>query len=119
MTDAMQVARERRQQYEDQIAQKQDEIQQLEAMIGDLDNFLAFGQELIGTGDTARVEEQPRIREVTREIPPAIEAALSAAIDDDEDEEADEDDDFAADPADDWEEDDPSASIARVLASRN
>lgn len=55
MSDAMQIARQRRGEYEESIARKEREIEELREMIGDLDRFLEFGQDLIGgNGSTGK-----------------------------------------------------------------
>lgn len=95
MTDALQIARQRRKDHQDAIAEKEREIEELREMIGELDGFIEFGEALVG-------DEMPRIKEVPQPF-----AAAPAAVEDDED------------PADDWNvPDEDNGAIARMLASR-
>ena len=48
MSDAMQVADQNRKNYKKAIAQKEAEIAELREMIVDLDNFIEFGNSLLG-----------------------------------------------------------------------
>lgn len=103
MTDALQVARERRKEHEAAIAEKRLEIEELEEMIGDLDRFLEFGEELIGES-RAKAAERPITRPISQPVSRPVSQPAPAAI---------------ADKDDDWEESDPTESIARMLAARN
>lgn len=96
MTDALQIARQRRQDHEDAIAEKEREIEELREMIGELDSFIEFGESLMNGDD------KPQIKEVPQPF-----ATAAPTVDDDED------------PADEWNvPDEDNSSIARVLASR-
>lgn len=55
MSDAMQVAEQRRNDYKMAISKKENEIVELKERIEDLDNFIEFGQALVAKGD-----EKPR-----------------------------------------------------------
>lgn len=103
MSDAMQVAQQRRAGYQKAIAQKESEIAELREFMEDLDNFLEFGQSLLGK-DPAEA-----VRPVSRPVTPAQpqHAQQNKA------------EDPKADPDDEWGDDEqPKESIARVLASR-
>ena len=108
MTDAMEVAKQRKKDYETQISKKKAEIEELEEMIGDLNSFMEFGNELLNgpakaAAPTSRPSPQvksqpsPQLKEV-----PNKPAAASAPKADDE-----------------WGDDDAQQSIARVLSARN
>lgn len=108
MSDAMQVAQQRRDGYLKAIAQKETEIAELKESLEDLDNFLEFGQSLLG--NTPAAAATPTARTVVSrpavsrpvEPPKAEEKKPEAKADDDE---------WGSDEA-------PKESIARVLASR-
>ena len=53
MSDAMQVAQQRRAGYQKAIAQKETEIAELKEHLEDLDNFLEFGESLMGNEPAA------------------------------------------------------------------
>jgi hypothetical protein len=109
MSDAMQIARQRIKDHEDSIARKEREIEDLREMIGDLERFLEFGQELIGGSAqaTARpVSHQPQpVRPTTQQ--PQIKEVLAQAA-----KKADEEDDD-----DEWGSD-TEKNIEAVLAAR-
>ena len=97
MTDALQIARQRRKDHEAAIAEKEREIEELREMIGELDSFIEFGEALVG-------DEKPQIKEVPQ---PFAAAPAPTTVADDED------------PADDWNvPDEDNGAIARMLASR-
>lgn len=98
MSDAMQVAQQRRNGYQKSIAQKETEIAELKEYIEDLDNFLEFGQSLLGKAPAAEVRQVSR--PVVQETKPEAVVKSEAAKDDE------------------WGSDDPKAGISRVLASR-
>ena len=50
MSDAVQVAKDRRQKYTKPISNLEAEIAELKEMISDLDNFIEFGEALVGKG---------------------------------------------------------------------
>ena len=55
MSDALQVAEQRRKEYKMAISKKENEIVELKERIEDLDNFIEFGQALVAKGgETAR-----------------------------------------------------------------
>ena len=92
MSDAMQVAEQRLKEYRMAISKKENEIVELKERIEDLDNFIEFGQALVGKGED-------EVRTVSRT--PQVEKKPEAADDDD------------------WGEDDQSnAGVARVLSQR-
>lgn len=95
MSDAMQVAQQRKNEYTKAIAKKEEEIAELKEMIADLDSFMEFGKELLGSQpEKAKVVSRPVVSK------PAPQAAP------------------ARDPDDEWGSDDPKQSIARVLSQR-
>ena len=104
MSDAMQVAQQRRAGYQKAIAQKESEIAELREFMEDLDNFLEFGQSLLGK------DPAESVRPVSRPVTPAQpqqQVHQNKA------------EDQKADPEDEWgDEEQPKESIARVLASR-
>ena len=106
MSDAMNIARQRRKEHEQAIAKREQEIEDLREMIADLDSFLEFGQELIGgpapsqrpqsrqPGDPSQAQAQtkpgePQLKEVQRPSGDDV-----------------------------WEGEAPGKSIANVLAAR-
>lgn len=100
MKDAMDIARQRRQQHVDEIARLNAEIEELQDRIGELDTFLDFGETLIGNAPTpisARVTSAP------------------ASLRTPELREIDESDDWD----DDADEDRAQQSIANVVSARN
>lgn len=112
MKDAMEIARLRRQDYIDEIAQLEGEIESLQDRIGELETFLEFGETLIkGSG----IEDDPALSE----------PHVDAGAEDKKEPEA------ASSipglrnilPVDEWhadEEDDAAdQSITRVLSARN
>ncbi|NNE89815.1 MAG: hypothetical protein HKN27_17240 [Silicimonas sp.] len=99
MSDAMQVAQQRRAGYQKAIAQKETEIAELKEFIEDLDNFLEFGQSLLGK-DPAEAA-----RPVSRPVNPVQQPQQQNAQ--------------KAEDDDDWGEEEPQkTSIARVLSTR-
>lgn len=108
MSDAMQVAQQRRDGYLKAIAQKETEITELKESLEDLDNFLEFGQSLLG--NTPAAAATPTARTVVSR--PAVSRPIQPAKAEDKKDEAKADDDeWGSDEA-------PKESIARVLASR-
>lgn len=53
MSDAMQVAQKRRQDYKNSIAEMEKEIAELQELIADLDSFIEFGDALLSNGSDA------------------------------------------------------------------
>ncbi len=95
MSDAMQVAQQRKNEYTKAIAKKEEEIAELKEMIADLDSFMEFGKELLGNQpEKAKVVSRPVVSKPAPQVAPA------------------------SDPDDEWGADDPKQSIARVLAQR-
>ena len=94
MSDAMQIAHQRRKTYLSAIAQKEAEIAEMNEMIADLDSFIEFGDALLGK-DPEKVTETPR---------PALAETPAATSD--------------PDPDDEWETDTPQQNIARVISQR-
>lgn len=112
MSDAMQVAQMRRAGYQKTIAQKETEIAELKEHLEDLDNFLEFGESLIGNEPAAAAAgTTPGGRTVVSR--PAVSRPVPQDQASDTKETAKSDDD-------EWGSDDdaPKESIARVLASR-
>ncbi len=58
MSDAMQVAQKRRQEYKNSIAEMEKEIAELQELIADLDSFIEFGDALLTNGSDA-VDARP------------------------------------------------------------
>ena len=92
MTDAMQIASQRKKSYLSAIAKKESEIAEMKELIADLDSFMEFGQALLG-------KEPDTAREVSRPV------AVDAPRADDEEEGWDSDDE-------------PQQQIARVVSQR-
>lgn len=114
MSDAMNVAQQRRSGYQKAIAQKESEIAELKEHLEDLDNFLEFGQSLLGNepAAAAAATSAPTARTVVSR------PAVSRPSEDAKAEETKKEDP-KADTGDEWDtEDSPKESIARVLASR-
>jgi glutathione S-transferase len=113
MSDAMQVAQQRRAGYQKAIAQKETEIAELKEHLEDLDNFLEFGESLMGNDPAAAATAgttTPAARTVVSR--PAVSRPITQENAEDKKDEAKADDD-------EWGSDDgPKESIARVLASR-
>ncbi|MEO9824485.1 MAG: hypothetical protein ABJF50_08730 [Paracoccaceae bacterium] len=109
MSDAMQVAQTRRAGYQKAIAQKETEIAELREHLEDLDNFLEFGESLMGNDPAAAATTGARTV-VSR---PATSRPVEPV-------KADEKAEAKSDDSDEWGSDDdaPKESIARVLASR-
>ncbi len=108
MTDALEVARQRKKEYEQDIAKKKSEIEELEEMIGDLESFLEFGQDLVsgGTADNQpKAQAAPQVHQKAQNKSQPKEVAKKNAA--------------AEDPADEWGDPAPQQSIARVLSARN
>ena len=59
MQDAMQVAEKRIKEYRMAISKKENEIVELKERLEDLDNFLEFGQALVGGADKSSRPSQP------------------------------------------------------------
>ena len=71
MSDAMQVAKQRRQDYKKSIAEMEKEIAELQELIADLDSFIEFGDALMTNGP----EEA-----ATNTTPDAISAPFPKAV---------------------------------------
>jgi hypothetical protein len=112
MSDAMQVAQQRRAGYQKAIAQKESEIAELRELMEDLDNFLEFGQSLLGKDPAASIAQpQPARPAAPNQPKPQEQAAPQARPEKAEGQKAN--------PEDEWGDDEqPKDSIARVLASR-
>lgn len=98
MSDAMQVAEQRRKEYKMAISKKENEIVELKERIEDLDNFIEFGQALV-----AKDDEKPRTVSRTPQTEPQTQAQPETS-------------------GDDWgnsaEDAKPNNEIARVLSQR-
>ena len=98
MSDAVQVAYQRRKDYKASISTKEREIEELEELVKDLDSFIEFGEALVGGGG----KETVKVMAVSRPTP----ATVSAADD--------------VDPADEWatDEDEDKDPVSRVISQR-
>lgn len=94
MSDAMQVAQKRRTDYKNAIARKTNEIAELNELIADLDNFIGFGEALLG-------DPGEKAREVSR--PVAVTQSSNEA------------DEWESDEDDEWGSDEPQQSVVGVL----
>ncbi len=113
MSDAMQVAQMRRAGYQKTIAQKETEIAELKEHLEDLDNFLEFGESLIGNEPAAAASGAASgARTVVSRPAVSRPAPQDQASDTKETAKSDDDDEWGSD------DDAPKESIARVLASR-
>ena len=92
MSDAMQIAAQRRKGYLNAIAKKEAEIAEMNELIADLDSFIEFGEALVGN------QSEP-LREVSR----PVEVKQADAEDDD---------------ANEWDEDEPQQSLERIISQR-
>lgn len=113
MKDAMEIARQRRQDHIDEIGRLEREIESLQDRIGELETFLEFGETLIddsntGTGATSpdrRIEEDDAADKVEVKAASSIPGLRNIL------------------PVDEWhaDEDDDAGdqSISRVLSARN
>ena len=90
MSDAMQVAQQRRTDYKTAITKKNNEIAELNELIADLDSFIEFGEALLD-------EKTEKVREVSRPV-----AATQSPSDAD----------------DEWHSDDINQGITQVLSQR-
>ncbi|MEM7719249.1 MAG: hypothetical protein AAF222_08580 [Pseudomonadota bacterium] len=114
MSDALNVAKQRREDYKKDIARKEAEIEELNELIGDLDSFIEFGEALVKDGDDKpakpqatpdRVVSKPVVTKAVVSKPSPQTPPQSVPMN----------------PADDeWGSDEDAAGgIARVLAARN
>ena len=103
MSDAIQVAEQRRKEYKMAISKKENEIVELKERIEDLDNFIEFGQALVGKDD-----DKPRT--VSR-TPQPTQASEDKSNNDDGDDWGKSDDAAASAQQ-------SSSGIARVLSQR-
>lgn len=112
MKDAMEIARQRRQDHIDEIARLEREIEKLQDKIGELETFLNFGETLINDGDAEASLASPETFEED-EIEPQAEAPAASSVPGLR----------SILPVDEWhadEEDDAAdQSISRVLSARN
>ena len=83
MSDAMQIAHQRRKDYRDSIAQKEAEIAELHELIADLDSFIEFGDSLMGKQTQKPAE--PAKPSITAAPKPQIQAPTPLDEDDDDD----------------------------------
>ncbi len=114
MADAVQVAYQRRKDYQTSIAKKKAEIEELEELIGDLDSFIEFGELLTGKETvTVKAVSRPVTPEKTVSRPLAQEKPVSRPLPQNQAKSVDE-----VDPADEWATDDSKSGIARVLSQR-
>ena len=105
MKDAMDIAKQRRQEHIDLIAQLESEIEELHEKIAELESFLDFGEALINGGLDAEDDEAPETPAPAVEPRRDMQELRSVmAVGDWQ---ADEDEDAAQE------------SIARVLSARN
>lgn len=97
MSDAMQVAHQRRKDYQNSIARKETEIAELKELIADLDSFMEFGEALLTEGSDTPAKETPSpVVQVTKPLP-------------------------ELDPEDEWAQDEKeseNSNMARVLSQR-
>lgn len=105
MSDAMQIARQRRKEHEEAIAKREREIEELREMIADLDSFIDFGQELINGPVVQRTPSRPIEPQQVKPVEPQLKEVQRP-------ENRNEDGD------NEWSSDDPGKSIANVLAAR-
>ncbi len=111
MKDAMQIARQRRQEHIDEIARLENEIENLQDRIGELETFLEFGETLIdgNTADSMSASDETDDFDVEDKLdaPTAVTRPGPRSIM----------------PVDAWhaedEDDAADQSIARVLSARN
>lgn len=108
MKDAMNIARQRRQDHVDAIAQLENEIEALHEKIGELDSFLDFGEALINGSLDEEDDETPEAP-ISASAPVRNTSELRSVL-----------------PVDDWHsaetddgEDATEQSIARVLSARH
>ena len=103
MTDAMDIARQMRQQHIEKIKRLENEIEALQERIGELETFLDFGETLINGGMEDEDDDAPAVQEAT---PLRDRPELRNVL-----------------PDDDWSSDDEDEatqqSIAGVLSTRN
>ena len=110
MKDAMEIARQRRQDHVDEIERLEREIEALQDKIGELDTFLDFGETLIGGGDAKQSSKAPeKAEEAEGEVDTPAASSMPGLRN--------------VLPVDDWHADDEDdateQSIARVLSARN
>ena len=111
MADAIKVAQSRRDEYKEDIAKKEAEIEELKELISDLDSFIEFGEALVGDGP-AESESSDTSTKPTKVISKAVvskpaphQQAPRAVVSDGQDDE--------------WGSDNTDNNISRVLAARN
>lgn len=100
MSDAMQIARQRIKDHQDTISRKEREIEDLREMIGDLERFLEFGQDLLGNSGPAAsssasarpVSHQPQPVKPASQPQPQIKEVVAQAA---KNSESDDDDEWA------------------------
>ena len=105
MSDALQIAKQRLGEYRMAISKKENEIVELKEMVEDLDNFIEFGQALVGKDEEPK-DEKVRQVVVSRPSPQGLTNSTDAPANDEED--------------DDWNTDAEEAkpSVARVVSQR-
>lgn len=114
MAEAVQVAHQRRKDYQASIAKKKSEIEELEEMIGDLESFIEFGESLTGKETvTVKAISRPVTPEKAVSRPLAQEKSVSRPMPQEKSKSDDE-----VDPADEWATDDNKSGIGRVLSQR-
>ena len=114
MAEAVQVAHQRRKDYQASILKKKSEIEELEELIGDLDSFIEFGESLTGKETvTVKAVSRPVTPEKTVSRPLATEKTVSRPLPQNKSKSDDE-----VDPADEWATNDEQSGIARVLSQR-
>ena len=74
MSDAMQVAKQRRQDYKKSIADMEKEIAELQELIADLDSFIEFGDALLTNGPEEVVAKSP-VDAISAPFPKAVSSA--------------------------------------------
>ena len=106
MKDAMDIAKQKRQEHIDMIAQLESEIEELQERIGELESFLDFGEALINGGLDAEDDDahEEALAPAVEPLRGMSELRSVMAVDDWQ---ADDEDDAA------------EQSIARVLSARN
>lgn len=103
MTDAVAVAKARREDYQNAITDKEAEIAELKELVGDLDSFIEFGEALVTDADGAveTKSEEPSVE--LKEVP---NTPVTPKIDNDHE------------PVSEWDTVENSQGIASVLETR-
>ena len=107
MADAIQIAQQRREDYEKSISEKEQEIEDLRELIADLDSFIEFGEALLndGANKPGAMPQDTAPKPVQDMAPKPVQDAQNIIK--------------PVDPENEWDDDDGKQGIARVLAARN